>query len=85
MAEKEKRKNIIIRGLEIKSGEKEGVEEVLNKIEMKTQIKRIKRIGVGREESKGVVAVKVGGDEEKKKITRKKRNLKGRNEKIIED
>lgn len=67
MAEKEKRKNIIIRGLEIKSGKKEEVEEVQNKIEMKTQIKGIKRIGVGREEGKGMVAVKVGGDEEKKK------------------
>lgn len=82
----ERRKNIIIKGLKVKNGKRrEAIEEVLNKIGTKVEIREIRKIGTGKEEGEEMVVVKVGGEEQKREIMRKKGNLKGRGEKILED
>lgn len=81
-----RRKNIIIRGLEIKSGKSnKAMKEVMNRIEVKVNIREINRIGGRREEGKKMVVVKVGGEEQKKEIVKKKASLKGKRERILKD
>lgn len=86
--EREKRrKNIVIKGVETKDGNKrEAVEELLKVIDVKVEITEIRRIGVGMEKGRGeMLLVKLGNKEQKWEIMTKKKNLKGRKERVYED
>lgn len=82
----ERRKNIIIKRVEVRNGKrKEAVEEILEKIGVKVEIKEIKRIRGGMEDTEEMVLVKLEDQEQKREIMRKKGMLKGRKERILDD
>lgn len=79
-AREKKRKNIIIKRLEVKSGKRrETVEKVMDRIGIKINVKKIKRIKDGRKKNKEMVVVKVEGKSIRKK-SYKKRKLKKKKE-----
>lgn len=84
MKEREKRRNIIIKKVEVKEGKrKEAVEEILKARGVKVDMKEVRKLG--REEGKGgMLLVKLKGEKQKREIMRKKK-LKGRRETVIED
>lgn len=80
--QEERRRNIIIRGMKVKERERrEAVGDLLKVIGAKAKIKDIKRIGERRE----MIIVRLKNVEQRKEIMRKKRNLKERRERIMED
>lgn len=83
----ERRRNVIIKGVEVKERRrKEEVEEILDAIGAKVEIKEIKKIGEGTERGKGeMLLVKLGSEEQKWDIIEKNKILRGRRERIVED
>lgn len=83
----ERRKNIIIKGLEVKEGRRrEAVEELLNVIGAKVEIKETRKIGRGGEGKEGEIAwVRLGSEEQKREVWEKKKMLRGRKERITDD
>lgn len=82
----ERRKNFLIRGLEVREGKrKEAIEEMMGVMGVKVNIREI--IGLGKDEKKGreTVLVKLENEEQRREIWGKKRLLKGRKERIQED
>lgn len=81
---KERRRNVIIRDKEVKKGkEKEKLEELMKDIGVTLNIEEIKRIGKRRE--KETWWVRLGSEEQKMEVLRKKRGLKGRRKRIVDD
>lgn len=78
---------MIIKGVEVKKGRrKEEVERILDAIGAKVEIKEIRRIGEGTERGRGeMLLVKLGSEEQKWDIMGKKKILRGRRERIVED
>lgn len=72
-----KRKNIIIKKVETKDGNKrEAVEELLKRIDVKVEITKIRRIEMGIEEKRSETwkrGPKVGNNGKKEKFKRKKK------------
>lgn len=65
---------------------REVIEELLKVIGMKVEVTEIRRIGAGTEKGRGeMLIVKLGNEEQKWEIMAKKKNLKGRRERISED
>lgn len=86
--EREKRrKNIVIKEIETKDGNRRGaVEELLKVIGVKMEVTEIRRIGEGTEKGRGeMLLVKLKNEEQKWEIMANKKNLKGRGERISED
>jgi len=86
--EREKRRrNIIIKGMEAKEGKRrEAVEEILEVIGAKVEIKEVRRIGEITEKGRGeMMLVKLESEDQKWEVMAKKKNLKGRKERIAED
>ncbi|XP_011864665.1 PREDICTED: uncharacterized protein LOC105560291 [Vollenhovia emeryi] len=82
----EKRRNVVMRGVEVREGKRrEAVEEVMKIIGAKAEIKEVRRIGERREEGREMLLVKLENEEQKWDIMEKKRNLRGRPERISED
>lgn len=82
---KERRRNVIIRDKEVKEGkEKEKLEELMKDIGITVNIEEIKRIGKSRR-GKEMWWVRLGSEEQKMEVLRKKRGLKGRRERIVDD
>lgn len=82
----ERKKNIVIKGLEAKKGRRrEAVEEILETIGVKAEVKEVKRVGNRIVEGREMVMVRLAKEEQKKEILRKKNNLKGRKEIVCED
>ncbi|EZA50915.1 hypothetical protein X777_10742 [Ooceraea biroi] len=82
----ERRRNVIIKGLEKKEGgRREAVEDVLKITGAKVGIKEIKKIGGEEEKGTEMVVVRLENEQQKKEILWGKKKLKGRNEKIMED
>ena len=82
----ERRKNVIIRGLEVKEGKRrEAVEEVLKVIGARGNIEEIKRVAGDREKDREMVLVRMRNEEQREEIMKRKRELKGRKERILED
>lgn len=82
----ERRRNIIIKGLEEREGRRrEVVEGLLRDIGVVVEIGEIKRIGGDKEKGREMIVVKLGSEEQKREVMRNKRKLKGRREKIMED
>jgi len=77
----ERRKNVIIRGLEVKEGKrKEAVEEILKEIGVEVEVKEIWRISGDREKGREAVGVKIEEEGKRKEIWGKKKKLRGRKE-----
>jgi len=82
----ERRKNVIIKGLKVKEGNRrEAVEEVLNVLEVRGNIEEVKRVGGDREQDREMVLVRLKIEEQRGEIMKRKRELKGRKERIMED
>lgn len=82
----EKRKNVIIREMEVSEGRrKEMAEEIIKRAEAKVSIEEVKRIGGDREKDREIVLVRLGSEEQRREVLMKKSNLRGRREIIMED
>lgn len=76
----------MVKGIEIKKGKrKEAIEEIIKIVEIKIDIKKIKRLGKDTKTGKETIIVKLENEEQKRKIWKKKSTLKGGREKIQED
>lgn len=83
---KERRRNIVIRGLKVREGRRrEAVEEVLEKIGVEVEVKEIRRVESSTGEGREIVLVKLANEEQRREILKKKGGLKGRRERIGED
>lgn len=87
MKEREDRKkNFIIKGLEVKDGKRsEAVEDLLERIGVKVGIKEAKRIGKNLEKEGEMVWVRLENEGQRKEIWERKSILKGRKERLLED
>lgn len=82
----ERRRNIVIRGVEVKEGKREeAVEEILECIGAKAKIEEVKRLGRGREGERKTIWVRFQNEEQKRVVMIKKSGLKGRKERIVDD
>ena len=78
----ERRKNIVIRGMEDKGKTvKEGVEELFRIMGIQERIESVKKVGAGGE----IVVVKLKEQETKRKVMEEKKKLAGRKESIEAD
>lgn len=76
----------MVKGVEIKKGKrKEAIEEIIKIVEVKIDIKKIKRLGKDIKTGKETILVKLENEEQKRKIWKKKSALKSGREKIQED
>lgn len=90
MREREKRrKNIIIRGMEVKEGRrKEVIEGIIKDIGADVRVKEIKRLGgekIEREKDRKMVWLRLEDEEQRREVLKKKSRLRGRMERIMED
>ncbi|EZA50333.1 hypothetical protein X777_11277 [Ooceraea biroi] len=82
----ERRKNVVIRGVEVKEGKRvEAVKEVLEKIGARGEIRKCKKIGEDKGKGKEMILVKLDNEEQKREIMSKKSNLRGREERVMDD
>jgi len=82
----ERKRNLIIRGLEVKEGKrKEAVDELMKVIGVDTEIKEVWRVVAEKEKGKEMVGIRIENTEKRKEILEKRRNLRGRRERIMED
>jgi len=82
----ERRRNIVIRGLEVREGKRrEAVEEVLGIMGVKMEIEGIWRVGKGGEEGREIVVVKFRTEKIRNEVLERRRLLRGRKEKVTED
>ncbi|XP_024893159.1 golgin subfamily A member 6-like protein 2, partial [Temnothorax curvispinosus] len=82
----ERRRNIVIRGLEVKEGgRRENAEKLLEGIGAKVKAIEVKRIGGDAEKGREMVLLKLENEEQKWEVMEKKRSLVGRKERITED
>lgn len=73
------------RNVEIEKGkEREKLEELMREIGAEIKVEDISRIGV-RGSDKGIWLMKLGSEEQKREVMRRKKGLKGRREKIEDD
>lgn len=76
------RRNIMVRSLEIKEGEKtEAFEQVMKEIGAEVEVKDISRVG-SRQEGKEIWLVRLSSEEQKREVIRRKKILKGRKEEL---
>ncbi|XP_036147203.1 histone-lysine N-methyltransferase, H3 lysine-79 specific-like [Monomorium pharaonis] len=87
MKEREdRRKNLLIKGVEVKEGNrKEAVEKVFREIGAEVTVKGVRRIGEGSKKGREMIWVKLESEEQRKEVWSKKKTLKGREERILED
>lgn len=83
---KEKRKNIVIKKIKVKEGKRrEVVEEMMKDIGMKVKIEEIRRLKGNEEGETEMIWVRLESEEQRREILEKKKNLKDRKERIVED
>jgi len=87
MREREdRRRNIVIKGLNTEKGEPKGkVEELLRGIGAMVEIEDVKVIGGGEKGKGGMIWVRFKQLEQKKEVMQRKKELRGRKEKIEDD
>lgn len=85
--EKEKRRrNLIIKKVEIQGTIKETVERIFERIGVQAKVEEAREVGRrGLDGKEGMIEVKMETLEDKAMVMRKKANLKGRNERIEDD
>jgi len=82
----ERRRNIIIKGAEVKEGKRrEAAEEVIEAMGVKAEIEGVWKLGKGEREGREMILVKLKEESQRKEILEKKRNLRGRKERVVED
>lgn len=83
-AREERKKNILIRVLEVKEGKRrEAVEELLEGIVVKVEIEEVRRLGGDKDKGRELVWVRLGNEAHKRRIMERKFKLRGRKEKIL--
>lgn len=81
-----RRKNVVIRELEVKEGKrKERMEMLLEKMEVRTEIEEVRTMGSGGGEGEEMVVVRLAKEEQKWEIMKRKDTLRGKKERIGED
>lgn len=81
----ERRRNIIIKGLEEREGKRmEVVERLLRDIGVSVKIKELKKIRGNKDKKKEMIVIKLGSKEQKSGVMRNKRKLKRRRKKLME-
>lgn len=82
---KERKKNVIMKGVEVKEGKRrEAVERVLDFIGARVDVEEVKKIGRDGEKEGEMILVRLG-NEEQKEVMERKAKLRGRRERIMED
>lgn len=82
----ERRKNVIIKEVEVKEGKRrEAVERKLGIVGTKMGIQEIKRIGREGDKEGEMILVKLRNEKQKKEVIEKKKRLRGRKESVMED
>ncbi|XP_011881707.1 PREDICTED: golgin subfamily A member 6-like protein 22, partial [Vollenhovia emeryi] len=83
---KERRANVIVRGMEVEKGKgRETFEKLIKELGVEAKIEDMSRIGGIREKGPETWLVKLGSEEQKREVMRKKRMLKGRKERLADD
>jgi len=81
----ERRRNVIIKGMEVKEGKRrEAVEEVFERIGARVRIEEVKKLGKG-EGLAEIVCVKLESEEQKREVMGRKSKLRGMKERVMED
>ncbi|KMQ90533.1 hypothetical protein RF55_9482 [Lasius niger] len=82
----ERLKNVVIRGVKTWKGDlKWGVEQVWKEIGAKVRVQELRKSRTGKEEWGDMVIVKLGSEEQKKEVLRRRKGLKGKKIWIEED
>ncbi|KAL6420868.1 hypothetical protein ACFW04_014384 [Cataglyphis niger] len=82
----ERRKNVLIKGVEIKEGRRKvAVEELLGSIGVKAEIEEVRKIGGDGKGGRQMIIVRLKNEEQRMEVWNKKKFLKGRKERILED
>lgn len=70
--------------MEVKEEKRRVVEEILKTIGGNVKVKEIRRIAEDKEKERKMIMIRVESEEQKKEIMDRKRNLRGRKEKIMD-
>lgn len=82
----ERRKNVIVRRIEMKEGRKqEAVEKMLRIMEARVKIKEIRKLGGEKDKRWEIILMKLENEEQRREVMLRKRNLRGRKERVLED
>jgi len=82
---KERRRNIIIKGVEVTEGRRrDAAKQVIGASEMKAEIEGIWKLGKGTVEGREMILVKLKDERQRKEIL-ERRNLRDRRKRIVED
>ncbi|KAL6419328.1 hypothetical protein ACFW04_013912 [Cataglyphis niger] len=86
MERRERRRNVLIKRVEVKEGRRRmAVEELFDNIGVKAKIEEVRKIGGDVEGGREMVVVRLKNEDQRKEIWNKKKLLKGRKERILED
>lgn len=85
--EREKRRrNIVIKGIKITKGKRrEVVEKMMKDIGAKVKVEEIRRLKGNKEEGTQMIWVRLENAEQRRKVMERKKRLRGRKERIVED
>ncbi|KAL6417092.1 hypothetical protein ACFW04_012988 [Cataglyphis niger] len=82
----ERRKNVLIKRVEVKEGRRRvAVEELFDSIGIKAEIEEVRKIGGNVEEGREMMVIRLKNEDQKREVWNKKKLLKGRKERILED
>ncbi|RLU19487.1 hypothetical protein DMN91_008044 [Ooceraea biroi] len=82
----ERRRNVVMREVEVKEGKRvEAVREVLERIGAKGEMVECRRIGGDKGKGRERILVKLSNEEQKREVMLMKKNLRGREERIMDD
>ncbi|KAL6421643.1 hypothetical protein ACFW04_014561 [Cataglyphis niger] len=82
----ERRRNVLIKGVEIKEGRRRvAVEELFDNIGVKAKIEEVRKIGGGLKKGREIIVVRLKSEKQKREVWNRKKLLKGRKERILED
>lgn len=82
----ERKRNVIIKGVEIKEGKRrEAVEKVLEIIRARVEVREVKRIARDGDREGEMTLVRLGSEEQRKEVMERKAKLREKNERVIED
>ncbi|XP_067208444.1 golgin subfamily A member 6-like protein 25 [Linepithema humile] len=82
----ERRKNLVIKGIEVKEGKrKEAIEGLMKDIGAEVKIEETWKIAENRDKGREIVGIRIENEEKRREIWEKKKTLKGRKERIVED
>lgn len=81
----ERRKNVVMKEIKVRKGKrKEAVEEILKDIGIKGRIEGVRKLR-GNVEKKTDIWVRLENEKQRRKVMEKKKKLRGRKERIMED